>query len=96
MPNNSIRIRATATVANVSCGFDCIGYAIAEPADILIIEAQNKQGVNITVSGPKADSIPMRAEHNTAGKAILSILNSLDGNRVDAVLEMSKTGTGTP
>lgn len=81
MPNDSIRIRATATVANVSCGFDCIGYAIAEPADILIIEAQNKQGVNITVSGPKADSIPMRAEHNTAGKAILSILNSLDGDR---------------
>jgi len=32
MPEKSIKVRATASVANVSCGFDCIGYAIDEPA----------------------------------------------------------------
>lgn len=79
MPNDSIRIRATATVANVSCGFDCIGYAISEPADILTIEVQDKPGVDISVIGLNSDSIPTKAEQNTAGKAILSLLNVLDG-----------------
>jgi homoserine kinase len=44
MFNNSIRVRATASVANVSCGFDCIGYAIAKPGDIVTIEKQDQPG----------------------------------------------------
>jgi len=80
MANNSIKVRATASVANVSCGFDCIGYAISDPADVLTIETQEKTGVEIAISGPKSDSIPTKAEYNTAGKAILSMLNSIEGN----------------
>ena len=75
MPEKSIRVRATASVANVSCGFDCIGYAIGEPSDDLTIETQEKPGIKIVMSGIKADSIPTAAENNTAGKAILSFLN---------------------
>ena len=78
MANDSIRLRATASVANVSCGFDCIGYAISDPADTLIIEAQEKPGVEITISGLKFDSISTEAEKNTAGKAILSMLGAID------------------
>ena len=35
---NSIRIKANASVANVSCGFDCLGYAISSPGDIVTIQ----------------------------------------------------------
>ena len=77
MANNSIKVRATASVANVSCGFDCIGYAITEPSDILTIEKQNKPGIEISISGSKSDSIPITPEKNTAGKGILSLLNAL-------------------
>ncbi len=89
MPKESIKVRATASVANVSCGFDCIGYAIAEPADILTLTLQDNPGIDISISGPKADSIPTRAEKNTAGKAILSLLNTVD-NRQGFKVEITK------
>ena len=81
MPEKSIRVRATASVANVSCGFDCIGYAIGEPSDDLTIETQEKPGIEIVMSGIKADSIPTAAEKNTAGKAILSFLNTIESHQ---------------
>ena len=41
MLKESIKVRAPATVANVSCGFDCLGYAISDPADIVTISKNN-------------------------------------------------------
>ena len=76
-----IKVRATSSVANVSCGFDCIGYSIGEPSDDLTIETQDKPGIKIVISGLKADSIPTAAENNTAGKAILSFLNTVDSQQ---------------
>jgi homoserine kinase len=81
MLNNSIRIRATASVANVSCGFDCIGYAISDPGDIVALKKQNKPGIEISMSGLKSEAIPLDPEKNTAGKAILSLLESLESNQ---------------
>ena len=42
MPKKSIIVQATATVANVSCGFDCIGYATSNPLDTVTITKNNK------------------------------------------------------
>ncbi len=77
MANESLKIRATASVANVSCGFDCIGYAIADPADVLSITKQDKPEITLTLSGKNSETIPTQAEKNTAGKAVLSLLNIL-------------------
>ena len=77
MLNNSIRIRATASVANVSCGFDCIGYAISVPGDIVTLKKQDKPGIEISMSGLKSESISLDPEKNTAGKGILSLLDTL-------------------
>lgn len=78
MSDNQIRVRATATVANLSCGFDCIGYSIDSLADILTLETQDEPGLELTISGEKSETIPLEAEDNTAGKAILSLLNSIN------------------
>ena len=78
MLKESIKVRAPATVANVSCGFDCLGYAISDPADIVTISKNNDQGIEISIFGMKAETIPKIAEKNTAGKAILSLLESLN------------------
>mgnify|MGYP000232828837 CR=1 FL=1 len=72
-----IRIRATASVANVSCGFDCIGYAISVPGDIVTLKKQDKPEVEISMSGLKSESISLDPEKNTAGKGILSLLDTL-------------------
>lgn len=77
MGHDSIRIKGTASVANVSCGFDCLGYAIADPGDILTITKVGNSDITISISGFKSETIPTIPEKNTAGKGILSILNEL-------------------
>lgn len=80
MAKETIKVRATGSVANVSCGFDCIGYSIAAPADIITIEKKSTPGIEITMSGEGSDSIPLVPEKNTAGKSVLSLLNVIDGD----------------
>ncbi len=77
MGNDSIKIKGNATIANVSCGLDSIGYSISNPFDILTINIWDKSAIEISISGSKSDSIPVIPEKNTAGKAILSLLNFL-------------------
>lgn len=78
MSHDSVRIRVSASVANVSCGFDCIGYSVDAPVDILTIEKCDKPGIEITLSGSGAETIPVIPERNTAGKGILSLLTAVD------------------
>ncbi len=78
MSKDSVRIKVSASVANVSCGFDCLGYSLEEPADILTITKREKPGMEITISGTGTDSISTLAGRNTAGKGILSLLTAVD------------------
>lgn len=78
MNQDSIRIKVSASVANVSCGFDCIGYSVDEPVDILTIAKCYKPGIEIILSGSGAETIPVIPGRNTAGKGILSLLTAVD------------------
>ncbi|MFQ6678106.1 MAG: homoserine kinase [Fidelibacterota bacterium] len=78
MSQDSIQIKVSASVANVSCGFDCIGYSVSEPADILTISLKEKPGIEIIMSGYGSESISILPGQNTAGKGILSLLTALD------------------
>ena len=77
MINKSIRVNATASVANVSCGFDCLGFSIKGPSDVIRIEEKKTAGIEIIVTGKKCNDIPLDPKNNTAGKALLSFLNEV-------------------
>ena len=77
MINKSIRVNATASVANVSCGFDCLGFSIKGPSDVIRIEEKKTAGLEIIVTGKKCNDIPLDPKKNTAGKALLSFLNEV-------------------
>lgn len=79
--SESIQVKGNASVANVSCGFDCIGYAISEPGDIITLAKNNTPGIKITMSGFGANSISCDPENNTGGKAILSLLEALNSKQ---------------
>ncbi|MBT3299442.1 MAG: homoserine kinase [Candidatus Marinimicrobia bacterium] len=79
--NESIKVKGNASVANVSCGFDCIGYAISNPGDIITLSKKETPGIDISISGFGSDSIPCNSESNTGGKAILSLLESLKSDQ---------------
>ncbi len=71
---NEIKIFSPATVANVSCGFDVLGFCLDTIGDEMIIRKTVEKGVKITkIIG--AD-LPFETKKNVAGVAALAILNA--------------------
>jgi homoserine kinase len=79
----TIQAFAPATVANVSCGFDVFGFAVHQPGDEVILTLSDKPGVVITKIEGDGGRLPLAAEKNTAGVAVLAFLKAL--NRQDGV-----------
>lgn len=71
---NYIKIFAPATVANVSCGFDCLGFAVDAVGDEMTFTKTSKKGVEITnITG--AD-LTYNIDENAASAVIKKILNT--------------------
>ena len=43
--NREISVFAPATVSNVACGFDVMGFAVNEPGDIVTVRKIDEPGV---------------------------------------------------
>ena len=74
---NEVRVFAPATVANIACGFDIMGFAIDEPGDEVVIRISGKSGVKITQISGDQGRLPLDAALNTAGKPLLSMVAKL-------------------
>ena len=76
---NSIKVFSPASVSNVCCGFDVLGFSIAGLGDELIITESDSNKVNIIkVNGYE---VPLSTEKNTASVAARSLLDFLNINR---------------
>ncbi|GEO07090.1 homoserine kinase [Adhaeribacter aerolatus] len=77
----SIRVFSPATVANVACGFDVLGFALESPGDEIEVRRRDEPG--FTVINKTADTVfPGDVNKNTAVvslKAYLEHLGSEDG-----------------
>ena len=70
---NEIKIFSPATVANVSCGFDVLGFCIDTIGDEMVIRKTKEKGIKITkIVG--AD-LPFETEKNVAGVSALAMYN---------------------
>jgi len=68
---NSIKIYSPATVANVSCGFDVLGFCLDSIGDDMVIRKTDKKGVYITkIEGYE---LPYETEKNVAGVSALAL-----------------------
>ena len=73
-----IRVFCPASVANVSCGFDVLGFCLKEVGDEIIIRKSKQKGVKIiSIEGHRLPSDPRK---NVAGIAINSFLNKYPSN----------------
>ncbi|MBP3193134.1 homoserine kinase [Natronogracilivirga saccharolytica] len=79
--DNKIRVFAPATVANVACGFDSLGFAINQPGDIVEAVLQDEPGVRISEITGENGRLPTEPEKNTAGVAVLALLEHLEETR---------------
>jgi len=70
-----IKIFTPASVANVSCGFDILGFCLDGIGDEMIIRKTDIKGVKITqITGYE---LPYETEKNVAGVAALALLDKL-------------------
>lgn len=72
----AIKIFAPATVANVACGFDILGFALDSPGDELLLRLKDQPGIRIR-NNTKYSNIPVEPQKNTAGIAVEAYLQYL-------------------
>jgi len=77
MRKKKIRVFAPATVANVSCGFDVLGFALHQPGDEIILEENNTKLLRIKSITGDEGNLPREVENNAASVVIHNILESL-------------------
>jgi homoserine kinase len=85
----SIRAFAPATVANVCCGFDILGFAVDSPGDEVILTLRDDDLVQVISIEGDGGKLPREAEKNTASVAVLSFLKSI-GSKQGVDIELKK------
>lgn len=74
---DKITVFSPATVANVACGFDVMGFALNEIGDTITITKTDSSGITIT-NGRGSDGLPTQPEQNVVGIAAQALLRSID------------------
>ena len=82
-----IGILAPATVSNVVCGFDCLGFALNAPLDEMTVRLIDEKTVKII--NHDSFNLPTVAEKNVAGVALLAMLDEIE-ERVGFEVEITK------
>jgi homoserine kinase len=77
---DKIRVFAPATVANVACGFDVLGFAIEKPGDELIMEIKAEKGVEIVDIEGDGGVLPRNPLKNSATVAIQEYLDYINAD----------------
>jgi homoserine kinase len=72
-----IKIKAPATVANLSCGFDVLGLCLDNPFDEIEVIKKPKKEVVIDIIDSAYNNIPSNPKENTGTPPVFSF--GLDG-----------------
>ena len=85
-----VKVFAPASVANVACGFDILGFALDKPGDEIIARPSDRKGLRITRITGDQNRLPYDLNHNTAGYAALKLLEHLGEASYGVDLEIHK------
>jgi len=77
VPGEWIGVYAPATVANVGPGFDCFGFSLGEPGDVVRARVCDEPGVRIVAIDGDDGALPRETERNTAGVAAWTVWRQL-------------------
>jgi homoserine kinase len=72
--NKGISAYAPASVSNVACGFDIMGFAIDQPGDIVTVRLTANPGVHIRSISGISCSLPTDVTRNTAAAPVIALL----------------------
>lgn len=86
-----VRVQAPATVSNVVCGFDCLGFALSSPFDE--IEMSKTDDPSIRIVNQDGFDLPIDPTRNVAGVALRAMMNAAN---VDFGIEIVSNKTIKP
>lgn len=74
---DKVRVFAPATVANMICGFDILGFAVNEPGDEVKMYRVAEPGVRIRSIAGDDGRLPLDADRNTVSACVKMLLRDL-------------------
>src|SRR5262249_30235414 len=77
----SVTAFAPATVSNVACGFDVLGFALHEPGDQVTAQWASNDGVQISAISGDHGRVPPAAKRNEAGVGAAALLGAVGEKR---------------
>lgn len=86
----SIKVFAPATVANVVCGYDVLGFAVNEPGDEVIMKLTEGSGIRITKITGDEGRLPLDPKKNTVSASVQHYLNHIGKQDVGVEIELHK------
>lgn len=87
---SGIKAFAPASIGNIGVGFDIMGLALEYPGDEVIARKSNQNGVRITKMTGHHGKLPYEPEKNTAGMAVIKLLEYLGNPEIGIDLEVHK------
>ena len=90
LTGQSIRVFAPATVANVVCGFDVLGFAVNEPGDEVIMRVTQKPGITISKITGDNGRLPPDPAKNTVSVSVQHYLKSVGRTDLGLDIELHK------
>jgi homoserine kinase len=85
-----IHVFAPATVANVVCGFDVLGFAVNEPGDEVIMRITGKPGITISKITGDDGRLPLDPAKNTVSVSVQHYLNNIGRSDIGLDIELHK------
>lgn len=73
-----VRVFAPASVANVNCGFDVMGFALEAPGDEIVARRVDGEGISIAKVTGDEGLLPASPRKNTAGVSARALVNHLE------------------
>lgn len=77
----SIKVHAPATVANVVCGFDVMGFAVEAPGDEVTLTLKDEPGIRIKSIRGDGGKLPLNPTENTVSVAIAKMMEATGFSR---------------
>ncbi|HXI00599.1 MAG TPA: homoserine kinase [Sphingobacteriaceae bacterium] len=86
----SIKVFAPATVANVVCGYDILGFAVNAPGDEVVMRTSETPGIQITKITGDDGRLPLDPEKNTVSVSVKHYLEAIDRPDFGVEIELHK------
>src|SRR5579875_2168675 len=87
---DSIKVFAPATVANVICGFDVLGFAVNAPGDEVVMRRVDKPGITLKKITGDDGRLPLAAAKNTVSASVKYYLDHIGRPDLGIEIELHK------